>query len=194
MQIWLLVQLVLFPTVFTAVHNISTRVVKGIQELKGNIIDCSLLDSEKVPPNKGLYDSLGISQGESLSPLLIDKACKRKNRCKNMTKIASTQSIKHVCSKTGVSRKLSSDAEPKSGTSSDESAISTENDIELGSSGTNRQTCNREEDIIDWENFDRERLKEMQRDDPVLKKLCDWKESGTKPEWSEIADQGLEIK
>ena len=44
------------------------------------------------------------------------------------------------------------------------------------------------------EELDKERLRKLQLDDSVLKVVHEWKESGKKPEWCDIANQGLEVK
>lgn len=74
--------------------------------------------------------------------------------------------------------------------SSDVNLDSPDTDIGLGNFCKN-DSLERE---TDWENFDKEKVRELQLADPVLEKLQVWKGSEKKPKWCEIVHQGLEIK
>ena len=92
------------------------------------------------------------------------------------------------CRQIGVTKQIKPTPEPQPGTSqedTDRSDSSTEFDGSPTSSSSEE---------IDWENFDNAKIRELQLEDSVLKKLHEWKERGHKPEWSEVASLGLEIK
>ena len=71
--------------------------------------------------------------------------------------------------------------------------MSSNSDVELDSSQENRESSF-EEIEKDWENFDSVKIRELQLEESVLKRLHEWIERGEKPDWSEVARQGLEIK
>ncbi|MCG7876282.1 MAG: RNase H-like domain-containing protein [Candidatus Thiodiazotropha endolucinida] len=97
--------------------------------------------------------------------------------------------VTQSCGKVGATKSVAPDSEPQPGMSSEtpssHKGLGRDRDIEKYSI---------EESDIDWDTFDNDRIRELQIADPVLKKLHDWKESEIKPEWCEIANQGLEIK
>lgn len=132
-----------------------------------------------------LNKDVGVSQGELLGPSLYDGQIEEK-----LGQTAKKSSELPRYDRVGTTKDRVDDSEPKPGMSSDVNLDSPDNDIGLGSFCRNDSL----EGEIDWENFDIEKVREPQLADPVLKKLYVWKESEKKPEWSEIADQGLEVK
>ena len=92
------------------------------------------------------------------------------------------------CRQIGVTKQIKPTPEPQPGTSQ-EDTDRPDSSTEFDGSPTSSSS-----EEIDWENFDNAKIRELQLEDSVLKKLHEWKERGHKPEWSEVASLGLEIK
>ena len=153
-------------------------------------------DSEEISEND-LVGNVGCRQGAMVDPLSYADVVKG-NR---VEKVQEETNVKEIEGRVetqehdliGATKRVVLSAEPQPGTSNEGNSMSSNSDVELDSSQENRESSF-EEIEIDWENFDRVKIRELQLEDSVLKRLHEWIERGEKPDWSEVARQGLEIK
>ena len=153
-------------------------------------------DSEEISEND-LVGNIGCRQGAMVDPLSYADVVKgnRNEKVQEETNVreiegrVETQEHDLI----GATKRVVLSAEPQPGTSNEGNSMSSNSDVELDSSQENRESSFEEIDI-DWENFDRVKIRELQLEDSVLKRLHEWIERGEKPDWSEVARQGLEIK
>ena len=163
-------------------------------------------DDESV---ESLVGKVGCSQGEKPGPLsyadivkgkkvekLEKEAVMRQDRVEkveNVNEVKKTESSinTHRRGRINATKKSESKkVEPQPGPSDESNSISSTSKVESGSS----RDHDFEEIEVDWEEFDKVKIRELQLEDRVLKRLHAWIERGEKPEWSEIARQGLEVK
>ena len=149
-------------------------------------------DDESV---ESLVGKVGCSQGEKPGPLSYADIVKGKKveKIENVNEVKKTESSINTQRRGRINATKKSESkkvEPQPGPSNESNSISSTSKVESGSS----RDHDFEEIEVDWEEFDKVKIRELQLEDRVLKRLHAWIERGEKPEWSEIARQGLEVK
>ena len=174
--------------------KVDNWIFNSVQRLKMSVMSQAEVKTERVPPDKVPKVD---SENSSCEKIEKRRKWKKKRKIRECGKgeNGGSKATCYTCGNVEESKKVK-DNEPKPGTSRDDTPDSLGNDVGLGSSPSRSSTGEDSSVKLEIESgeLDRERLRMLQLEDSVLKVVHTWKESGKKPEWSEIADQGLEAK